>query len=192
MPYHESPMPTPAETDDALYVALLHVCERSFFAFVETCDRLQFAVLVGKTQSQPPLQDVDGLDAMAAQLPRWLKASVAFDGNSASGAIEIVLPERLARWLVASLLGITTEVDLGQVELLDQQVFDGTGEFVNMVCGAWLTDRSGSEAFSLGSPAVTRLSADWSPLEESGSEPPGLRVSVNDLPLQIFIRSATA
>ena len=45
MPYHESPMPTPTETDDALYVALLHVCERSFFAFVETCDRLQFAVL---------------------------------------------------------------------------------------------------------------------------------------------------
>jgi hypothetical protein len=192
MPYHESPMPTPTETDDALYVALLHVCERSFFAFVETCDRLQFAVLVGKTQSQPPLQHVDGLDAMAAQLPRWLRASVAFDGNSSSGAIEIVLPERLARWLVASLLGITTEVDLGQVELLEQQVFDGTGEFVNMVCGAWLTDRSGSEAFSLGSPAVTRLAADWSPLEESSSEPPGLRVSVNDLPLQIFIRSATA
>ena len=192
MPYHESPMPTPTETDDALYVALLHVCERSFFAFVETCDRLQFAVLVGKTQSQPPLQDVDALDAMAAQLPRWLKASVAFDGNSSSGAIEIVLPERLGRWLVASLLGITTEVDLGQVELLDRQVFDGTGEFVNMVCGAWLTDRSGSEAFSLGSPAVTRLAADWSPLEESSSEPQGLRVSVNDLPLQIFIRSATA
>ena len=192
MPYHESPMPTPTETDDALYVALLHVCERSFFAFVETCDRLQFAVLVGKTQSQPPLQDANGLDAMAAQLPRWLKASVAFDGNSSSGAIEIVLPERLARWLVASLLGITTEVDLGQVELLDRQVFDGTGEFVNMVCGAWLTDRSGSEAFSLGSPAVTRLSAGWSPLEDSSTEPHGLQVSVNDLPLQIFIRSATA
>jgi chemotaxis phosphatase CheX-like protein len=192
MPYHESPMPTPTETDDALYVALLHVCERSFFAFVETCDRLQFAVLVGKTQSQPPLQDVDGLDAMAAQLPRWLKASVAFDGNSSSGAIEIVLPERLARWLVASLLGITTEVDLGQVELLDRQVFDGTGEFVNMVCGAWLTDRSGSEAFSLGSPAVTRLPAGWSALEDSSNEPPGLRVSVNDLPLQIFVRSSTA
>ena len=192
MPYHESPMPTPTETDDALYVALLHVCERSFFAFVEACDRLQFAVLVGKTQSQPPLQNVDGLEEMAAQRPRWLKASVAFDGNSSSGAIEIVLPERLARWLVASLLGITTEVDLGQVELLDRQVFDGTGEFVNMVCGAWLTDRSGSEAFSLGSPEVTRISAGWSPLEDSSNEPHGLQVSVNELPLQIFIRSSTA
>src|SRR6266480_1951746 len=192
MPYHESPMPTPTETDDALYVALLHVCERSFFAFVETCDRLQFAVLVGKTQSQPPLRDVDGLDAMAAQLPRWLKASVAFDGNSSSGAIEIVLPERLARWLVASLLGITTEVDLGQVELLEQQVFDGTGEFVNMVCGAWLTDRSGSEAFSLGPPAVTRLPAGWSPLADPCHGPNRLQVCVNELPLQISVRSSAA
>src|SRR5687768_4385221 len=101
MPYQESPMPTPAEADDALYVALLHVCERSFFAFVDACDPLQFAVLVGKTQSQPAIQDVDGLDEMAAQMPRWLKASVSFDGSSSSGAIEVVLPERLARWLVA-------------------------------------------------------------------------------------------
>ena len=192
MPYHGSPMPTPTEADDALYVALLHVCERSFFAFVEVCDPLQFAVLVGKAHSQPPLQHVDSLDALAAQLPRWLKASVAFDGNSSSGAIEIVLPERLARWLVASLLGITTEVDLGQLELLDRQVFDGTGEFVNMVCGAWLTDRKGSEAFSLAPPAVTRLTSGWSPLEGSNKEPDGLQVSVNDLPLQIFIRSSTA
>src|SRR5438128_12628121 len=106
MPYHESPMPAPTEANDALYVALLHVCERSFFAFVDACDPVQFAVLVAKTQSHPPLQNVDGREDMAAQAPRWLKASVPFEGTSSSGAIEVLLPERLARWLVASLLGI--------------------------------------------------------------------------------------
>jgi hypothetical protein len=192
MPYPESPVPTTTESHDALYVALLHVCERSFLAFVDACDPLQFAVCVGKSQNQPALQHVDGLEERDAQLPRWLKASVAFEGNSSSGAMEIVVPERLARWLVASLLGITMEVDLGQLELLDDQVFDGTGEFANMVCGAWLTDGSGSQAFTLGPPAVTRLPAGWSPLADSSHEPQGLQVAVNDLPLQIFIRSSTA
>jgi hypothetical protein len=194
MPYPELPIPTPTESDDALalYVALLHVCEKSFFAYIDACDPLQFAVLVGKTQSQPALQHADGLDERDAQLPRWLKASVFFDGNSSRGAMEVLIPERLARWLVASLLGITMEVDLGQLELPDGQVFDGTGEFVNMVCGAWLTDRSGSEAFSLGAPEVTRLAPGWSPLANSGQAPQGLQVSVNELPLQIFIRSSTA
>jgi hypothetical protein len=192
MPYPESPMPTPTESADALYVALLHVCERSFFAFIDACDALQFAVCVGKTQNQPALEHVDGLEERDAQLPRWLKASVAFSGNSLSGAMEVVLPERLARWLVASLLGITTEVDLGQVELLDSQVFDGTGEFVNMVCGAWLTDGSGSQAFTLAPPEVTRLPSGWSPLADASNAHHGLHVLVNELPLQIFIRSSTA
>jgi len=191
MPYPESPMPTPTESDQ-LYIALMHVCERSFFAFVDVCDPVQFAVSVGKTQNQPALQHVDGLAERNAQTPHWLKASVAFDGNSSSGAMEIVLPERLGRWLVASLLGITMEVDLGQVELLDSQVFDGTGEFVNMVCGAWLTDGSGSQAFTLGPPSVSRLSGGWSPLDDSSRGPQGLQVCVNDLPLQIFIRSSPA
>ena len=35
MSSHESPMLLPAEADDALYVAALEVCEKSFFAFIE-------------------------------------------------------------------------------------------------------------------------------------------------------------
>lgn len=190
MPYRESPMPTPTEADDALYVALLHVCERSFFAFVESCDPVQFAVLVARTQTQAALQDLEGLEQMAAHVPRWLKASVAFDGTSSNGAIEVILPNRLARWLVASMLGITAEVDLAQVELLDKQVFDGTGEFANMVCGAWLTDLSG-QAFSLKPPEVTRLPAGWSPQTDLSNERHGLQVCINDLPMQVLIRSST-
>src|SRR3954471_19220449 len=109
-----SPMPTPVEPDDALLVAILEVCEKSFFAFVESCDPLQFAVLVGKTNRPAKVEDARDLDAPGGSSAHWLKVTVAFQGTLSTGTIDVILPESLGRWLVATLLGISREVDLNE------------------------------------------------------------------------------
>lgn len=187
MSYSKSPAPMPAEAMDALREALVQVCEKSFFAYVEPCEPARFAELVEQLAAgaQPGSSE-------------WLKASVTFTGGF-GGAIEIVLPERLARWMVASLIGTSQntelqqlEVELQQVELSEHQLFDGIGEFANMVCGAWLTDLSRTRAFELRPPAVTRMSPEWSPAADSHShEDGGHRLCVNDLPVRVRSRLAT-
>lgn len=190
MPYHESPMPTSAEADEALYVAVLQVCESSFFAFVESSDPVQFAVLVAKTE-RPSVPRHGGVDAeTAAQRSGWLKGSVTFDGTSSSGVIEVILSEHLARFLVASLLGISREVETAEVELLDDQVFDGIGELANMICGAWLTDLGSSQAFNIGSPAVVHLPASWNPQLELSRHERGHRLCIVGMPMRIVVRSS--
>lgn len=177
MSSHESPAPIPAEADDALFVAVVQVCETSFFAYVESCEPVRFAALV-----QP-------LDSPSAE---WLKSSVAFTGSLFSGTVEVMLPVRLARQLVASLLGVSQQVELHEVEVLDHQVFDGIGEFANMICGAWLTDLGGSQAFQLEPPKVTRMPSDWSPMADSSEKDDhGYRLCVNDLPLRIRVLLST-
>src|SRR5947209_4865910 len=129
MSSQESPAPLSAEANDALFVAVLEVCEKSFFAFVESCEAARFTALV--KQVGVPGGQLDGIPAAARQgegaPPNWLQASIGFDGSLIAGTIEVLLPEALARWLVASLLGVSQEVELQQVLLLDQQVFDGIG-----------------------------------------------------------------
>jgi hypothetical protein len=207
MSYHESPAPISADAVDALFVAVVEVCENSFFAFVESCEPDRFATLVERLAPPveqreempfPALKRRDGRSGRAAsesgradrpKLSQWVKASLTFTGSAFSGTIEVLLPVRLARQLVASLLGLSQEVELHEVELREHQVFDGIGEFANMICGAWLTDLSGSQAFNLEPPEVSRLPFDWSPLADSNAEgEQGYRLCVDDLPWRIRVR----
>ena len=205
MSYHESPAPITADAVDALFVAIVEVCENSFFAFVESCEPDRFAALVQRLAPPveqlietpfPELKRRDGRTAREVsgrvdrpKLSEWVKASLTFTGSAFSGTMEIIVPVRLARHLVASLLGLSQEVQLHEVELREHQVFDGIGEFANMICGAWLTDLSGSQAFNLEPPKVSRLPLDWSPLADPSGEPEqGYRLCVDDLPWRIRVR----
>ena len=175
MSYSKSPAPTQAEAAGALRHALVRVCEQSFFAYVEPCEPARFAELVEQITT----------DAGSSS-PGWLHASVAFMG-SFSGAIDIMLPERLARWLVASIIGTSQAAELQHLVALQQmmfseaQIFDGMGVFANMICGAWLTELNGCEAFELRPPAVSRKAADWKPMADSQSH----QLCVNDLPVVV-------
>jgi hypothetical protein len=174
------PAQAPADASALLRQALVDVCEQSFFAFVEACSMERFAELAGEISPLP----ADGGRATAKLKPsEWLKASVAFTGPF-GGAIEVILPERLARTLVASLLGEPPDTPMPE-----HQIFDGIGEFANMVCGAWLTGFSDRQAFALRSPAVTRMAPGWTPLAESGAaDDRGHRVCVNDAPVRVRLR----
>jgi hypothetical protein len=206
MSYQESPAPITADAVDALFVAVVEVCENSFFAFVESCEPDRFAALVERLvpmveqRAEPPSPAAKkrgrrtgrGAESGRVDPPRvsdWVNASLTFTGSALSGTMEVLLPVRLARQLVASLLGLSQEIELHQVELLEHQVFDGIGEFANMICGAWLTDLSGSQAFNLAPPEVSRLPFDWSPLADPSAEgEQGYRLCVDDLPWRIRVR----
>lgn len=179
----KSPAPA-ADTNDALRDAFVDVCENSFFAYCETCNKARFAELAEQF-SAPARALQDG--ARGRQMSEWLKSSIAFSGALA-GAVEVILPERLARWLVASIAGEPPEN-----ELEEYQVFDGLGEFANMICGAWLTNLFPRQAFELRPPAVTRMAPDWTPLTDSSwNDERGHRLAINDLPVRLRYRAASA
>jgi Chemotaxis phosphatase CheX len=173
------PVQAPADASALLRQALFDVCEQSFFAYVEACTPERFSELVGEISPAGS----DGRAGARSKPSEWLKASVAFTGPF-SGAIEVVLPERLARSMVGSLLGEPPEAPMPE-----HQIFDGIGEFANMVCGAWLTGFSDRQAFALRPPAVTRMAAGWTPLSEAGAaDERGHRVCVNDAPVRVRLR----
>ncbi len=127
-----SPISRPlAESVEALLAAATEVAETCLFAYVEPSDAAAFEVSVG-----------DGTG--------WLWASVRFTGPS-HGALEITLPETLARRLCAAFAGAESPD-----EATDQDLVDFTGELANMVCGAWLTRANNREAFDLTPPRVVR------------------------------------
>jgi CheY-specific phosphatase CheX len=163
----KSPALMPTELHDALQVALIEVSENAYFVFVEPLNAAQFAEAV---------EQVSG---------SWLKVSVAFEGAFA-GSVEITLPERLGSWLVTSLLGMEANETLGE-----PQMFDGVGEFANMVCGAWLSRLSDRALFELRVPAVTRMTQGWNPVSDARGrqELTSRMVSLNDLPMRVLIRS---
>jgi hypothetical protein len=172
------PVQAPADASALLRDALFDVCEQSFFAFVEPCSPERFSELVAQVDPE-----ADVRPGGRTKPSEWLKASVAFTGPF-GGAIEVVMPERLARSLVGSLLGEPPEAPMAE-----HQIFDGIGEFANMVCGAWLTGFSDRQAFGLRSPAVTRMAPGWSPLAEPvGGDERGHRVCVNDAPVRVRLR----
>jgi hypothetical protein len=155
--------------------AFIEVCENSFFAYVEPLDLQRFAALVKETSAA-----AGGRDAAI-----WLKSAVAFHGSFA-GAIEVILPEPLASGLVVSMLGEGPDATLNE-----HQMFDGVGEFTNMLCGAWLTNLSDREAFELRAPVVTRMAAGWTPLSDASWRDDSWHVlSVNDQPIRIRFRQA--
>ena len=172
------------EAGIALRDAFIDVCESSFFAFVEVCDAHKFAVLAEEC-SRSVRAAQDGMSSSGSKQveSEWLKASVRFSGTF-SGVVEVILSERLARTLIASLLGEAPES-----EFAEHQIFDGLGEFANMICGAWLTNMSQRTAFELRAPAVTRMAKDWSPITDSSwNDGQGYRMAVNDLPVRLRFR----
>src|SRR4051812_48955134 len=113
-------MLTRVDADAVLYLALVEVCERSFFTMVESREPSEFAALIKNVASDAALEASDhGF--------RWLKASVAFDGTLSRGVVEVILPERLGGWLVESMLGLTE--DGRAPAMAPGQIFDGVGEF---------------------------------------------------------------
>lgn len=173
----KSPAPTPADLYDAVQAALVEVSENAFFVFVEPCGGRQFASLVDRVASG------NTEPVTAAPSSSWLKASVAFVG-SFSGTVEIALPERLGSWLVSSLLGLPPEKPLAE-----DQMFDGVGEFANMVCGTWLSRLGVTSMFELRMPAVTRMAPAWSPVSEApgASEMACRMVTLNDSPMRVRV-----
>jgi len=171
----KSQLLTPTDLHDTLQAALIEVGENAYFVFVEPCDAGAFATLAEQERER------------GSHEPRlgWLMASVRFTG-AFSGSVEIVLPERLGHWLVTSLLGMTPED-----ELPETQMFDGVGEFANMVCGAWLSRVGDQALFELKVPAVTRMAREWSPVGDGrGREELMCRmVSLNDSPMRIRVRA---
>ena len=127
--------PTPGEHRDALREAVVEVAENSFFAYVEPSDPERFA------------------DQRTA-VPAWIQSSVLFDGPF-GGAVQVVVPEALARDLFAAFLGADPDV-----VALDAPLFDLMGELGNMVCGAWLTRTCHRSRFDLQPPAVSRLRSE--------------------------------
>jgi hypothetical protein len=180
-------MLTRVDADAVLFLAVVEVCERSFFTTVEGCEPAQFAALIKSVASDAALEATIGGDAF-----RWLKASVVFDGTLSKGLVEVILPERLGSWLVQSMLGLTEDSGEPARPLSAEQTFDGVGEFANMVCGAWLTHMCGSIPFELKPPAVVRLPDHWNPLTAiSGTDGTQQLASINALPLRIVVHMNT-
>lgn len=187
MPSHESAPRTLADAHAALLATVANICERSFFTVVESCDAVRFAALSDRVASTGAVADGHAEEPTART---WLKASIAFEATLFSGAIEVHAPEPLARWLMASLLGMSQRVDFRQVQVQDDLVFDSLGEFANMLCGAWLTELTGNLAFDLGSPAVMRLPADWNPARDISSQHNGHYLCINELPMRVLVTSS--
>ena len=180
-------MLTRVDADAVLFLALVEVCERSFFTTVEGCEPARFAALIKNVASDAALEAAAGDDAF-----RWLKASVAFDGTLSKGVVEVIIPERLGTWLVQSMLGLTDDSGEPSEPLPAAQTFDGVGEFANMICGAWLTHMCGSVPFELKPPAVVRLPDHWNPLTSiSGTDGTQQLASINALPLRIVVQMNT-
>jgi hypothetical protein len=156
------------ETADAILAALRTVAERSFFADVEPCDDRTFGRLTSGMSS-------------------WLVATVRFEEGTAIGALSCTLPDALATALFEAFTGH----DPSTAEPRRADVLDLVGEFANMVCGAWLSRLSDNCLFELRVPAVTRMTAGWTPLSDSNGRE-GLicrMVTINELPMRILIRA---
>jgi CheY-specific phosphatase CheX len=74
--------------------------------------------------------------------------------------------------------------------MLDDQTFDGIGEFANIICGSWLTELGRNQAFDVGTPAVTRVPAGWNALADVNNKERRHLVCINELPMRILVRSA--
>lgn len=174
----------PTDLSDALQAALIEVSENAYFVFVEPVEAPQFAALVRQVSPQRPTPPSGGAKRSYRTSELWLRSSVGFTGASA-GLVEIVLPERLGSWLVTSLLGLPPEEDLTET-----QMFDGVGEFTNMVCGAWLSNLSDKALFELKVPDVTRMPPTWTPLgEATGANEQACRmVCLNEMPMRVRVR----
>jgi hypothetical protein len=156
--------PMYAEHADALQRALLDVAQESFFSLAEPCEASRFN----------EVSTVVGSDAAGAPA-RWLHAEVRFSGAFA-GRVAVTMPYTLASDLLANFAGLTPGDDAP-----DALVIDSTGEFANMVCGAWLTRDCGRRRFDLSPPAVSEIDACVPAVDPAVDQ----FVLVNDQPVRL-------
>lgn len=161
--------PVAVDVAAACTAALVDVAENSFFAFVVPTDADQFAAGVDR------LAEVGGL--------AWLTARIEFAGPFC-GAIEIDLPVGLAESLRASFLGLEPDATAGAPPLSDS-----VGEFVNQVCGMWLTTTCHDQRFDLRPPAVVERPVGWRPPAADARRV--VSYEVNDLPLRLVVGLVT-
>lgn len=157
--------PHDADVAAACTAALVDVAEHSFFAFVVPTAPVQFLESVGRQPS--------------AGAPAWMTASLEFTG-AFRGRLTIELPTDLARSLRASFLGLSPDEEDGAPPLADS-----AGEFLNQVCGMWLTTACRDRRFDLGGPDVVSHPAGWRPPRDAGGVV--MTYEVDDWPLRLAV-----
>jgi chemotaxis phosphatase CheX-like protein len=143
--------PRVIEHDQRLIDAFAEVAETSFFGFVDA----------------PP--DEAGFAALVAAETAWLGGRVAFAGPTLHGDLVVALPADVAAQIAAAFVGLDID-DLGPT-----MIADAAGEFVNMICGLWLTRTHPHERFELSAPDVTRSALAAVPA-------PSTHMLINDRP----------
>lgn len=126
---------------DSVGTALADVAERSFFAFADACDRAAFDEAVA-----------------ALPEPHWQVAVLSFSGDP-SGTMCCAVPAALTAQLFDSFTGRSPEEPEPSAVLVN----DLLGEFLNMVCGAWLSHVPSSTVFELSRPTVASMPNGWNP-----------------------------
>jgi len=119
---------TPTECRDELAAALVAVGEQSFFGYVNLAADKEFAAAV-------------------ATVHQWMTAQVDFRGTQRSGRLQMALPAALAGDMLEAFLGLA---EPGTAPELTDMI----GEFANMLCGHWLTQRFPTTSFALARPVV--------------------------------------
>ena len=152
----------PVDHQAALTGALAEVGGLSFFGYVEPVEPSPFPEL-------------------AATESAWVSAAVPFRGRF-DGEVHCAVPVELARELVSSFSGGDAAAEEGP------RVEDLLGEFVNMVCGSWLSRACPHEVFSLGSPRVTWMPAGWAPGAVNGST--SVPAVFNDRPIALWMTAS--
>lgn len=167
-------VPTFAEHRDAVAAAVVEVSENSFFAFVTPAEWDLFTDLL----RTPHALEAD----FAAET--WMQTRVAFDG-AFRGILQIVMPERLARELLAAFVGLGPDDPVEPPQLVD-----AAGEFATQVCGTWLTSTCHRRRFDLKAPEVVHMASAWQPVgieaaREDGGE---LYFTINDRPVKVALQ----
>ena len=150
--------------------AIVDVAENLFFSYVERCDGARFRELVVAVREAA---------TNACVSTAWIHACIAFAGPF-SGHVDLYMPELLGAQLLSSFTGMPAEQAVEDVQLMDM-----SGEFGNMVSGHWLRAAHVPAPFDLEAPRVTRLAADWTPLDDEGTT--DVHVALSELPLRVRV-----
>ena len=158
---HSSSAGAPARLLTLLPEVVADVAEQAFFAWADPCEDTKFAELAGN-QACP-----------------WVHARVGFSGV-VSGALEVLLPDDLARELGAAMVGGPAE---------EVQSEDVAGELANILCGALLTRADRNQPFELRPPHIARSAGVR---EEDRQRDHDLLFSVNDRPVLVRLHGSEA
>ena len=86
---------------------------------------------------------------------RWLETVISYEG-SVSGSLRLACTATFTEKLAANLLGM----DSGE-ETTEQESIDAVKEFMNVVCGQYVTTLCGAEeVFNLGIPEAVELTSE--------------------------------